>query len=796
MKKRMNPGLKILHVTILGLALLGWVGTAFGADQPVPLKAQAFPLSDVKLLDGPFKHAMDLDHEYLLKLEPDRFLAWFRKEAGLEPKAEVYGGWETQGIAGHSLGHYLTACALMYAATGDEKLRERVNYIVDELALCQDKNGNGYAMAAPRGKEVFAEVSKGDIRSQGFDLNGSWVPLYTLHKELAGLNDAYHLCGNKKALEVEKKLADWLEKTFSGLNDDQMQAVMRCEHGGVNESLAQLYADTGDARYLALSRKFHHKAVLEPLADQKDILPGIHANTQIPKLVGLALRYELTGDKRDRAAAEFFWDRVVNHHSYVTGGHCLNEYFGQPDKLNDRLGPDTTESCNVNNMLKLSVHLFQWTTGANVADFYERALYNHILSSQHPVDGRVIYNLSLNMGGKKNYQSQFDGFSCCVGTGMENHAKYGEAIYFHDADSLWVNLFIASELNWKEKGVKVRQETAYPDSDKTRLWISTKDPVELTLRIRHPYWATRGMAITVNGEKQTSDTQTSSYVELKRTWRDGDVVEVQMPFSLRFQAMPDNPNRAAVMYGPLVLAGELGPENDPNAEKPNFVPVFVTEGKAPAEWLKPVAGQPNTFQTQNVGKPRDVTLVPFYKLHDKRFSVYWDLFTSEQWQKREAEYKAEQEKIKRLEALTTDFVQPGEMQPERDHNMQGEQSSTGEFQGRKWRHATDGGWFAFDLAVDAKEPLALLVTYWGSDVNNRKFDILVDGEKIAEQTLQNNKPEVFFDEKYSVPEKLTQGKTKVTVRFQAQPGKWAGGVYGVRMVRLNEAPKETSDTKK
>jgi DUF1680 family protein len=662
---------------------------------------------------------------------------------------------------------------------------------VDELALCQDKNGNGYAMAAPRGKQVFAEVSKGDIRSQGFDLNGSWVPLYTLHKELAGLSDAYHLCGNKKALEVEKKLADWLEQTFSGLNDTQMQAVMHCEHGGVNESLAQLYADTGDTRYLALSRKFHHKAVLEPLADQKDILAGLHANTQIPKLIGLALRYELTGDKRDRAAAEFFWDRVVNHHSYVTGGHCLNEYFGQPDKLNDRLGPDTTESCNVYNMLKLSEHLFQWNADPKVADFYERALYNHILSSQHPVDGRVIYNLSLNMGGKKNYQSQFNDFSCCVGTGMENHAKYGAAHLLPRRGWPLGQSLHRSELDWKEKGVKIRQETAYPDSDKTRLWISTKEPVELTLCIRHPYWATRGMEIAINGKKETASTQTSSYVELKRTWRDGDVVEVQMPFTMDLESMPDNPNRAAVKYGPLVLAGELGPENDPNAEKPNFVPVMVTEGKAPTEWLKAENGQPNKFQTQGVGKPRDVTLYPFYKLHDKRFSVYWDFFTSDQWKKRETEYQAEMEKAKRLEAITTDFIQPGEMQPERDHNMQGEQTSTGDFQGLKWRHATGGGWFSFDLAVDAKAPLALLVTYWGDDAANRVFDILVDGEKIATQTLEHNKPGKFFDEKYPIPAKLTQGKTKVTVRFQAQPEKWAGGVFGIRMIRVDEKTQET-----
>ncbi len=775
--------------------LAGLASASAGLAQPPPapaekvspvvaLKALPFDLRDVRLLDGPFKHAQDLDAAYLLKLEPDRFLAWFRKEAGLTPKAAVYGGWESQGVAGHCLGHYLSACSFMYQSTGNEQFRERVGYVVGELAECQKANGDGYLAAIPKGKEIFTKVARGEIGSQGFDLNGGWVPWYTLHKLLAGLRDAYLLCGNAQALTVMRGVADWAIATTKNLNDEQWQRMLACEHGGMNEVLADLYAMTGEPNYLALSRKFHHHAVLDALAAQRDELNGKHANTQIPKLIGLARRYELTGDAADRTAAEFFWERVVDHHSYVTGGHCLGEHFGPPDHLSDRLGPHTTETCNVYNMLKLTEHVFEWTANPRAADFYERALYNHILSTQHPEDGRVIYNLSLAMGGFKEYQTQFDSFTCCVGTGMENHAKYGAGIYFHEDDALLVNLFIPSELHWRAKGVTVRQETRFPDEDSTRLVFMCSRPVKFTLRLRHPYWVRTGFAVLVNGEPSPVTSTPSSYADVTREWKDGDRVELKVPRSLRLEAMPDNPNRVAVMYGPLVLAGDLGSVGDPAADRPGFVPVLLTGGRAPDSWLKPVAGKACTFSTENVGRPRDPVLYPFFRVHDRRYTVYWDIFTPEQWQGREAAYRAELEARRELEARTIDVLAIGEMQPERDHNLQGERTSAGEAFGRKWRHATEGGWFSFEMKVRPDGPNQLAVTYWGSDGGGmREFDVLVDGEVIARQQLQNNRPEKFYDEVYPVPERLTRGKSKITVRFQAQPNKWAGGVFGVRLLK-------------
>ena len=446
-----------------------------------------FELSDVTLLDGPFKRATELNRESLLRYEPDRLLSKFRSEAGLKPKAEPYEGWEAKTIAGHSLGHHLSACALMYQSTNDNRFLARVKHIVDELEACQVADGDGYIGAFPNGKKILEEeVAKGNIKSEGFDLNGIWVPYYTQHKVMAGLRDAYHLCGVNKALEIEKKFADWLGTIVENLNDEQIQKMLHCEHGGINEVLADLYADTQNAKYLGLSRVFHHKAILDPLTAGVDVLPDKHGNTQIPKLTGLARRYELTGDLNDKKAAEFFWDRVVNHHSYVTGGHGNGEYFGQPDQLRDRLSKDTTESCNVYNMLKLTRHLFQWNPRAEVADYYERALFNHILSSQHPGDGRVIYNLSLEMGGFKSYQDP-EGFTCCVGTGMENHSKYGGNIFFKNKAELYISQFIAAEVNWKEKGVKVKQITKFPEEQGTTIEIESDNPQEFTLQIRYPY---------------------------------------------------------------------------------------------------------------------------------------------------------------------------------------------------------------------------------------------------------------------------------------------------------------------
>lgn len=601
----------------------GYIKTS--GNEVVSFRVLPFALTEVKLLNGPFLHATELDVKTLLNYEPDRLLSSFYSEAGLKPKADHYMGWENESLAGHSLGHYLSACSMMYQTTGNKLLLDRVNYIVGELKITQRANGNGYIGAFPKGKKIFEEeIAKGNIRSSGFNLNGIWSPFYTEHKIMAGLRDAYRYCGNADALEIEKKFAGWVGGIVSPLTEEQVQKILVCEHGGISETLADLFADTNDKKYIRLSKIFYHKAILDSLKANKDILPGKHCNTNIPKLIALSRLYELTGDESDRRAAEFFWNTVVDHHSYVTGGNGNKEYFGQEDKFHDRLGQETTESCNVYNMLKLSEHLFEWNAFAGVADFYERALFNHILSSQNPETGNVTYNLSLGMGGYKDFQDPF-AFTCCIGTGMENHAKYGRNIFYHNDNELYIFQYIASELTWKEKGIILTQNTTFPEGQGSEFEFTCKNPVKLTLQIRCPSWVKNGIDIKVNDIPWNATMKPGSFIPIERTWISGDKVELHFPFSLYLEEMPDDTNRIAVMYGPLVLAGDLGPVSDTVIKNSDYVPVMITENRDPSTWIKPVNGKPNTFITINTGKPRDIELRPFYTIYNRRYSVYWDL---------------------------------------------------------------------------------------------------------------------------------------------------------------------------
>lgn len=745
---------------------------------------EKFDIKDVELLDGPFKHATDLNiHMLLDTFSVDRLMAMFRTEAGLEPKAEAYGGWESETIAGHTLGHYLTACALMYSTTNDERFADTVRYIVDELEICQKADPDGYIGAFKDGKKIFEEqVAKGDIRSQGFDLNGLWAPFYTEHKLFSGLMAAYYHVGVEKAIPMSEKFADWIMTIVQDLDEDQIQEMLDCEHGGINESFVELYAVTGKEQYLQLSNIFYHQKILDSLAHHKDILPGKHANTQIPKLIGLARRYEVTGNENDKEAAKFFWDRVVNHHSYVTGGHSNHEYFGQPDHLTNRLSANTTETCNVYNMLKLSNHLFGWEPGAEVADFYERALFNQILSSQHPHNGHVIYNMSLEMGGFKVYQNPY-WFTCCVGTGLENHSKYSGTIYFHNDRQLYVNQFIASKLNWEEKGLTLTQETEYPKKQSTLLTVEVKEPVELSIKLRYPYWAEKGVKVTVNGQEQQVANNPQSFITLHRTWDNGDVIEMEMPFTLRLESMPDDADRIAVMYGPLALAGDLGAVEDTTAYDPMYVPVIMSEDRNPADWLKPVSGQPNTFETEGVGTPRNFVLKPFYATHDRRYSVYFDIFSKEKWAQFQVDYQAKLEAKKELEAKTIDFFQMGEMQPERDHAFKGEKAATEELKGKKARQAERGGYFEFTMKVLSDQPMEVVAEYWGGYTGSKTFDIVVEGQVIATENITDKAPGEFIDVHYPIPETLTAGKKSVGVEFQPHEGHRAGPVFSVRTIK-------------
>ncbi len=745
----------------------------------VDIAVQGFGLEDVRLLDGPFKDAMDRNAKWLLDLEPDRFLAWFRKEANLEPKAEVYGGWESRGVAGHCLGHYLSACAMMYAATGEAVYQERTDYIVDELAACQDASGSGYLSAFPGGQKAFAEVSRGEIRSAGFDLNGIWVPWYTQHKIIAGLQDTYRYTKNPKALAVCTRHMDWIVELLKDLTPEQWQKMLDCEHGGMNEVCADMYATTGNKAYLELAKKFYDESVLEPLSHRQDSLAGLHANTQIPKIIGAARIYELTGDDKFETIASFFWDTVINHYTFANGGNSSNEAFGKPDQMAEPMH-DTTETCNTYNMLKLTRHLYAWHPTAQYMDYYERALLNHILAHQHPETGMVMYKGFLDMPAKKGFCHPTDSFWCCVGTGMENHTKYAEAIYAADADSLYVNLFISSKLNWRNKGVTITQETELPAGDMTTLSFSCKKPTELTLKIRKPAWA-NGMTISLNGTERISEAMADGYLMLKHTFRNSDVVGLKTSMKLHRSTLPDKPVRTAFLYGPTLLAAPLQEGQMPPllvaGSEGDILKSFTQTG--PLAFTASKVAYPDGKQGR---KPEDLGFIPLFAIADEPYTVYMDVFAPDQWKTQQAAYEAEQQKIRELEANSVDILLIGQMQPERDHNLTSENSTVGQFNGRTWRHAYDG-WFEFDMKVLGDEPMDLQCTYWGSDRSRRTFDILVDGVKITTQTLNANKPDEFYDEIYPVPEKLTKDKTNVRVRFQAHPDNTAGGLYGVRMLK-------------
>ncbi len=742
------------------------------APNKTALKALPFDLRQVRLLDGPFKHAMELDRRYLLSFDLDRLLHTFRVNAGLPSSAKPLGGWEEPKceLRGHFVGHYLTACALMYASTGDQRLKQKGDAVVVALAECQAKIGTGYLSAYP--EEFFDRV---EARKR------VWAPYYTLHKIYAGLLDMYVYCDNQQALGACKRFADWVIDRNGRLSEEQMQEMLGTEHGGMNETLANLYGLTGDQMYLRIARRFNHMAVIGPASKHQDRLTGLHANTQIPKFVGTARQYELTGEDWLKTASLFFWDTVVKERSYVIGGNSNGESFSPKEKLSEALGPNTTETCNTYNMLKLTRHLFCWDPRAEYADYYERALYNHILASQNPETGMMCYYVPLRSGSRKTYSRPFDSFWCCTGTGVENHAKYGRSIYFHDGGRrLYVNLFIASELNWKARGLKLRQETKYPDQHGTRLVFRCRSPVELSLNVRHPAWASSGFEIRVNGKQQAAASKPGSYAVVTRTWQSGDTVEISMPFSLRTEGFRDDPRRLAFLHGPLVLSAEV------DRNKP--YPAVVASEDQLLAGLKPVPGKPSTFsgsaqvfRVSGAEANRGVRLEPFYKMHGGRhYVVYWDVLTPAQWQAKEAEHKAEFARRKLLDVRTVDYVSPGEGQNEQSHKLQGERTAAGDFGGRRWRHATDGGWFSWEIKVLGGKPQELWVTYWGSDGGNRTFDLLIDGTKLATQRLQNNRPNKFYDEVYDLPAEMTQGKDRVTVKFQAHPGAWAGGVFGAR----------------
>ncbi len=776
-----RTGLPVMVVAVITLLTL-----ACGDIWAKVSKVRPFDLENITLLDGPYKENLELDREYLHSIDSDRLLHTWRVNAGLPTDAEPLGGWERPDceLRGHSMGHYLSACALMYANTGDEKLKAKADALVAELAKCQQAlDSNGYLSAFP---ESFIDRVE--------NCKPVWAPYYTLHKVFAGLIDMHRYCGNEQALEIAEGMAQWLQGRLQDVDREQMQRILNhTEQGGMNDALANLYAATRDEDYLKLAQRFQEDHYVDPLAAGEDNLTGEHANSFIPTVVGAARLYELAGKKRNRRVAENFWNLVAEGRTYCTGGTSESEHFHEPTAL--PLSNFNQEFCCTYNMLKLTRHLFCWDPQPEYADYYSHALWNHVVGAQDPERGMMGYFLPLASGRWKTFNKPFDSFWCCTGTGMESHAKYGKNIYFHDQENLYVNLLIASEINWKAKGVTVRQETDFPESESTTLTVWTDSPTTFALKVHVPRWATGGTSVLLNGEKLQKNPQPSSYLTIRRSWRDGDTLKVTMSMGLHKAPHPSQPNRVALMYGPVVLAGELSGEGlneDMIYTSQNWyrypeastaeAPTLVYESGSLEDWIKPVQNRPLTFRT--TGQKHNVTLTPLYDLFYKRYVVYWPFYRKGSNAYREMlERRRARE---RLRQRMVDEVKVGDRQSEEAHNLQGENTSNGTHRGRAWRHATDGGWFSYDLKALPDIQMTLRCTYWGGDSGARTFDVLVDGRKLATETLDRNKPGEFFHKDYTIPAEMTDGKRKVRVRFEAHAGNYAGGIFGCAMLKPEE----------
>ncbi|UDF05529.1 glycoside hydrolase family 127 protein [Asticcacaulis sp. AND118] len=770
------------------------------APLSLPDSAEPLPLKSVRLLPSRYKHAVDINTTYMMTVEADRLLHNYHKFAGLPVKGEIYGGWESDTIAGEGLGHYLSALSLMYAQTGNADCKTRIDYIIDELEKCQTAHGDGYVAGFMRkrkdgtvvdGKEIFPEIMAGDIRSMGFDLNGCWVPFYNWHKLYAGLLDAQTYTGNDKGIKILVGLSGYIERVFAPLTDAQIQTVLDCEYGGINESFAELYARTKDPRWLKMAEKtFYHNKVLDPLAQRQDQLANLHANTTIPKLIGLARLHELTGQQSYATASDFFWERVTKHHSFVIGGNADREHFFQPDNVAKHVTEQTCESCNTYNMLKLTRHLYSWAPDASYFDYYERAHLNHMLAQQNPTTGMFTYMMPLMAGTARRFSNPFNNWTCCHLSGMETNSKHGDSIYWQSKDTLFVNLFIPSTAEWAEQKAAFELTTQYPYDGKVALKLTRLTGAKtFTVAVRIPGWA-KSSTLLINGKPALASTQ-KGYALIKRKWAAGDVVTLDLPLELRLETPPGTDKVVSVLHGPLVLAADLGEAGPPTRGEvwQGTPPVLV--GADILAGIRPVAGEAATWRTEGLGRPGDITLKPFYAQYERRIAVYFNRYTDAEWVVAQEELRAEQAQLKALAERSVDIMYLGEMQPERDHNLTtGGASYAVTYRGRKGRDARTDGFFEFDMAVtkDGKDagPLVLQATYWGSEVN-KDFYIAVDGQRIANQKLTGAKPGDFFDIDYAIPHELTRGKAKVRLRFEPAAMSRCGPVFGVRLVRADVA---------
>ena len=760
-----------------------------GAAQ-IPVKVESFPISNVRLTASPFKHAEELDIQYLLGINPDRLLAPYLKEAGLQPKADNYTNWENTGLDGHIGGHYVSALSYMYAATGNPEIKRRLDYMISELQRCQD--ADGYLSGVVNGRKVWKEIKEGNIRASGFGLNDGWVPLYNIHKIFAGLRDAYLIGGKVEAKDMLVKLTDWMIGVVENLSDEQMQDMLRSEHGGLNETFADVAAITGDKRYLELAHKFSHQLVLQPLLKKEDKLTGMHANTQIPKVIGYKRMADLEGNQDWSEAARYFWETVVGHRSISIGGNSVREHFHPATDFSSMLtseqGPET---CNTYNMLRLTKMLYQTSGEVSYMDYYERALYNHILSTINPIQGGFVYFTPMRSGHYRVYSQPQTSFWCCVGSGMENHARYGEMIYAHKDKNLYVNLFIPSTLDWN--GTMIEQQTAFPEEEGTTLVVSPeKGKKAFAMHVRIPEWADKSsVSLSVNGESQKVEIK-DGYAVVNRTWKKGDKLHVAMPMHLYTLGLPDGSSNYSIMYGPIVLASSLGKQqqdgmyaddsrgghiaNGPRWSLQNM-PVIVGDKDKVIEKIQKVEGKPLTFKLSGVYPDtyEGMVLQPFYQLHECRYMVYWPVISEQELAARLERLAQEEKERIALDAITTDKVICGEQQPESDHFVKMERSNMGDDEGVHWRETA--GWFSYQMKTNGKKVSKVRVLY-GADARRDAY-VYVNDQQIGSFPTSEGRGTMVAE--FEVPASLA-GLSQLTVKIAKGEKRVTPHIYEVRLI--------------
>lgn len=762
-----------------------------------------FNLSQVQLLKSPFYKAQQTDLNYILALKPDRLLAPFLIDAGFNPVEERYENWESTGLDGHIGGHYLSALSMMYASTGDTVLLRRINYMIDWLKKCQEKNGNGYVGGIPNGQEMWEEIRKGVIDSGNFSLNNRWVPLYNIHKLFAGLRDVYLFTENKTSLDILIGLSDWFYDLLKNLTDNQIQEMLKSEHGGLNEVIADVYEITGDEKYLDLSIRLSHKAILAPLLKRENKLTGLHANTQIPKVIGFKKIADLANKEDWEKASEFFWNTIVDKWTISIGGNSVREHFHPTDDFSSMVesnqGPET---CNTYNMLRLTKMLFLKNPKKKYIEYYERALFNHILSSQHPGgEGGFVYFTPMRPRHYRVYSQAQQCFWCCVGSGLENHSKYGELIYAHDENDIYVNLFIPSVLNWKEKGIKLTQESNFPSANEIHFTVETSKKTKFGIKIRKPDWVVnQGFEVNVNDEKIDLDAEDGLYININRLWNNGDKIYLKLTMKTYLEYMPDSSAWVSIIHGPLVLAAKTDTTNLDGlraagsrmghvASGPFYsldkAPIIVTENKNFTEKIVPVPNKPLTYRFNGILYPKqynhEIELIPFFEIHDARYMIYWPYATKEELNAKIEKIKAEETEKMELEEKTIDQVATGEQQPETEHNFKGEETEADVFKNRHWRQAR--GWFCYDLTDAQKRAKYLRITYNGLD-KNRTFDILINDELIETVSLNGSKGDAFVDVDYEIPNDIVKNSNGVyNVKFKAHENSIAGGIYYIRLLK-------------